>query len=212
MRKINKVILTLGITILFFLPSSILIAETNNTNVENNEIISFNYVSDNELIISFTLQDVIQDQITSEDGQFTTFHIPNTGFIGNLGKPQLPLITKMIAVPTKDVTINILNSQIDESKQVGKIYPAQSPQSDNGKYEKTEFIIDESFYQQDIEYPGILSDIVYNGKIRDINFVKIEFYPIQYNPKQETATIYDEITIELSWDSVDSVSVELFSG
>ena len=207
--KMNlKILMVLGFAILFFLPSTITIAETKNISIENSEKISFNYVSDHELIISFTPQDIIQDKLISENGQFTTFHIPNKGFIGNLGKPQLPLITKMIAVPTKNITIKILNSQIGESKFVGKIYPAQSPQLDNGKYEKNEFIIDEPFYQQDIEYPGILSDIVYNGKIRDINFIKIEFYPIQYNPKKETATIYNEINIELSWESIDYLSVE----
>jgi hypothetical protein len=207
-KGILKIVLTLAIAILCLLPSSAIIAEKNNVGSENSEIISYNYANENELIITFTLKDLIQDQVTYEEEQFTVFNIPDTGFIGTLGKPQLPLITKMIAVPVEGVAINVINSKICESKQIGKIYPSQSPQTDDGKYGKNDFIIDESFYQQDIQYPGILSNIVYEGKIRDITFVKIEFYPIQYNPKKEIATIYEEITIKLTWGSGESVSVE----
>jgi hypothetical protein len=205
--KDRKIILTLGIAIIFLLPSSILTVGSNIIRLDTDDMISYSYIGNNQLSISFVMQGLLQDQVTMEYGVFTTFDIPNAGFIGNLGKPKLPVVTRLFSVPTLDLSLNIVDLHIAESSSVGKVYPAQKAQTDS-KSDDTEFIIDETFYQQDIEYPGKLVEIVYDGKIRDISFIKIEFYPIQYNPKQEIATIYDEITIELTWDIGKSVSVE----
>jgi len=208
-RKIFlKIVVTLGIVVLFLLPGSINTVGLKKTRLETDTMVSYNYVSDHELLFSFKLQELIQDQDVTEHGTFTTFNIPNAGFIGDLGKPRLPVVTCIFAVPTLDVSLNVVDAEVAESSWVGRVYPAQSPQSDSETGDNTEFIIDESFYQQDIEYPGKLAELVYDGKIRDICFVKIEFYPVQYNPKQEIATIYDEITIKLSWDESEIVTVE----
>jgi hypothetical protein len=209
-KKIGfKIIITLVISMLFLLPGPIITAWSNDIELENNTMVTYNYESDHEISISFEIQDyLLQDQVMTEQGVFTTFKIPNAGFIGNLGRPQLPVVTQIIAVPTLDVSLNIIDAQIAETSWVDKVYPAQMPHTDNENIENTEFIIDESFYQQNINYPSTITELIYDGKIRDICFVKIEFYPVQYNPKQGIATIYDEITISLSWDDSEIVNVE----
>jgi hypothetical protein len=189
--------------------SAILTVDSNEIKIktENNQIISYNYKMQNIIEVTFNLQDLIKDQIITEYGEFMLFDIPNSGFIGNQGKPILPVVTRYIAVPTLDISLDIINIQNHIMDSVGKIYPAQKPQTDS-ELAEVEFIIDEIFYQQDIQYPGKLVEIVTDGNIRDISFVKLKFYPIQYNPKQEIATIYDKITVELTWNSVEMVMVE----
>ncbi|MCK4902602.1 MAG: hypothetical protein KAS76_04520, partial [Thermoplasmatales archaeon] len=203
----KKVILTLGIAVMFLLSGSMLTTGSNIIKLDNNDMIIYEYNNDNQILITFNMQDLLEDQIVNEYGTFTTLDIPGEGFLGNLGKPQLPIVTCLFAVPTTDVSLNIGNT-ISTTSPAGKIYPAQSPQTDSGTGDETEFIIDEEFYQQDIEYPGLIGELTYSGKIRDISFVKVELYPIQFNPKQEIATIYDEITIELSWNEGQVVDVE----
>jgi len=208
MKRELKIILTLMIFGMFLLPSSIIANKVNNTGFENDEMISYEYISDHEIHISFEMQDLLQEELTNDYGTFTIMSIPNTGFIGNLGKPQLPVVTCVLAVPTTIVSSNVVIEVIDETISVGNIYPAQSPQTDSGTSRNTDFIIDETFYQQDILYPGETTANVYSGEIRDISFVKIEFYPVQYNPKYGTATIYDEITVSLTWDEGEVVTAE----
>jgi len=147
------------------------------------------YAGENEFIFTFKTPKMTQTEITTDYGVFSSF-TPSSGFIGVLGKPQIPVWTQLYAVPSSQVTLEILDAHIVDSLDVGRVF------------------FDESFYQQDIEYPGRIVEIKNSGKIRDIPFVKIEFYPIQYNPKRETVTIYDEITISLSWDSGEIVTVE----
>jgi len=165
------------------------------------------YTGENEFIFTFKTPKMTQTEITTDYGVFSSF-TPSSGFIGTLGKPQMPVWTQLYAVPSDQVTLEILDVHIANSLDVGRVYPAQQPQTDSDSVKTNEFFFDESFYQQDIEYPGRIVEIKNSGKIRDIPFVKIEFYPVQYNPKQEIATIYDEITISLSWDSGETVTVE----
>ena len=200
----NKIILALAISFMFLTPTTLVLADTNSIKTNSEEMFDFNYVNENELIITYNLQDLQQNQIIVDNEIYTNFQIKNTGFLGNIGKPQLPIISKIIAVPRTDVSIEIINTE-SEIKKVGKIYPAQSLQTDN--LEKYDFIIEESFYKEDNTYPGKVAEIVNYGKIRDIPFLKIELYPLNYNAKQELATIYNEITIKLTWDNV-VVSVE----
>jgi hypothetical protein len=212
MKRINeiKIILTLFIAILFFLPSSIPTSGSFKLSEKNNEsynVFSFDYMDNQEVCITFKLQDFSKNKINTEFDCFTIFEIINSGFIGALGKPSLPVVTGLFAVPTLDVSFDIVSSNIAKTDLVGKVYPAQKPQTDI-ENEVDEFIIDEIFYQQDVEYPEKLVKLVNTGKIRDISFVKIEFYPVKYNPKKEMVTIYDEITIKLSWDKGKTVYVE----
>ena len=202
----SKFILTFVIVTLL-VPTSMITIGTNVIKSDADDIINFNYIKENELYISFNIQDIIEEQLTTEYGVFSTISIPQGGFIGDFGKPQMPVVTRLIAVPTVDVSLDIVDFKITESRSIGKIYPAQFPQTDS-EIGELEFIIDEMFYQQDIKYPGKLAEIVYEGKIRDINIIKIEFYPVQYNPKQETVTVYDEITVVLTWDLNEPIRVE----
>ena len=206
-KKKLTILITLLIFALFLLPSPITTTGSKIESSQNNDMISFSYENENELVVKFETENLIQEVFSNDHGDFTTLLIPNNGFLGDVGKPQLPVVSTIVAVPTTDVIINIVQTTIDESIDVGKVYPAQNPQTDSGNGNNN-FEYDEEFYEQEIEYPGMASKDVYKGKIRDISFVKIEFYPVQYNPKQEIATIYDEIQISLSWDDGLSVPVE----
>jgi hypothetical protein len=174
---------------------------------EDSDLISSTYNNENELIITFKTPEITQTQITTDNGVFSTF-TPSVGFIGELGKPKIPMWTQLFAVPSTQISVEILNANIVDSYHVGKVYPAQQPQIDSDPIENSEFFFDESFYKQDLEYPGQIVEIKNSGNIRDIPFVEIGFYPIQYNPKQEIATIYDELTIKLTVTNSEQLLVE----
>jgi hypothetical protein len=203
----KKFILTFVIVMSLLVPSAMLTIGTNVIKLDADDIITFSYNNEPQLYITFNMQDFTEEKITNEYGQYSTINIPQGGYIGNIGKPQLPIVTRLIAVPNLDITLNIIDTQIAESRLVGKIYPSQNPQTDSDAKE-TKFIIDEAFYKQNNNYPGKLVEISYEGKIRDISFIKIEFYPIQYNPKQGIVTIYDEITVEITSDISEPIKVE----
>jgi len=175
---------------------------------EDDDFVSGTYISNDELIITFELSELIQTQISTEEGVFTILKIPDSGFIGEIGTPQLPMWTRLYAVPNTQVSLEILESHVLESRHVERIYPVQQPHIDSEIIEESEFVFDEPFYQQNVSYPDCIVEILDTGNIRDIPFVRIVFYPVQYNPKQGIATIYDQITIKLTCNNGENVFVE----
>jgi len=170
------------------------------------KLVNGKFISGKELIISYELSEIIQSQISTDKGIFTLLEIPNSGYVGDIGRPQLPMQTRLYAVPDTQVSMKILDSNVLEYKDVGRIYPTQNLPTDGGINEEFEF--DELFYQQDMYIPDDLVEIIDSGNIRDIPFVRIVFHPVQYNPKKEIAKIYDSITIQLTWNNKEHVMVE----
>jgi hypothetical protein len=204
-KKINMIV---GILLIS------LIVPTLNANVQaqqepnQNDMLSFHYINDNELLITFHLPELIETHIKTSIGSFLQFTIPNAGFIGAIGAPQLPAITKMVAVPTQQYSLEVINAHLKETRYVEKIYPMQNPQSDDETSQENTFVYNLSAYQQDTLLPGDTIDIVNNGNIRDIPFIKVQFLPLQYNPSQGIAMIYDTIVIKLTFSPTASVTVE----
>ena len=177
-------------------------------NNENNLLTRYKYLSENELIITFELSELIQTQIMTEKGEFTMIEIPGAGFIGAIGSPQLPAITQLYAVPTDQLSLEIVDTHIMESRHIDRIYPVQNPQTDSDTSEESVFMIDPSAYTQNIPLPKQLVEMVDTGNIRDIPFLKIRFCPIQYNPYQQIAVIYDTIIVKLTFTPNEPIFVE----
>lgn len=177
-------------------------------NNENNSLTTYEYLSENELIISFDLSEVIQTQIMTEKGEFTLLEVTGAGFIGAIGSPQLPAITQLYAVPTDQFSLEIIGTHIMESRHIDRIYPVQNPQSDSDTSEESVFMFDPSAYTQNVPLPEQLVEMVDTGNIRDMPFLKIRFCPIQYNSYQQIAVIYDTITIKLTFIPTEPVFVE----
>jgi hypothetical protein len=194
--KNSKLILIIGMLIsLAFLP--MINANAHGDTPGNNPLLYYDYSNDQELLITFQLSEVIQEEILTPAGLFTKLEVPTLGFIGDIGSPQLPALTRMYAVPTHDLSLTIIAADPRETREVGRIIPVQNPQTDSGIDGASEFTYDEDAYQQDVTYPDPLVEIVGVGNIRDIPFVTIRFYPIQYNPARQIATFYDKIQIKL---------------
>jgi hypothetical protein len=178
------------------------------TYLENNTMTSYAYQSENELVITFHLSGLVQQQVTTEDGEFTTLEIPNSGFTGAIGGPQLPVLMRLYAVPTDQLSIEILQAHLLETRHIDRIYPLQNPQHDDDPTGEIPFVYNESAYQQNLLCPKHIVEQTNSGKIRDIPFIQLRFYPVQYNPSEQTAYIYDTIIVKLTFFSTGPVLVE----
>jgi hypothetical protein len=204
----NRTIIIIGMVMLAaFLP--ILKADvTTQQDHQSNTITSYVYLNDHELVITFHLPELLQREVSTERGDFTVLEIPDAGFTGAIGGPQLPALTQLYAVPTTDLSMEILASHLQETRHIDRLYPLQNPQPDCDCECEPAFAYDETAYQQNLMSPGHLTELSSSGKIRDIPFVQLRFYPVQYNPYQQTAFIYDTITVKLTFAPGIRVSVE----
>ena len=67
---------------------------------------------ENEFIFTFKTPKITQTEITTDYGAFSLL-TPSSGFIGALGKPQIPVWTQLYAVPSDQVTLEILETVPD---------------------------------------------------------------------------------------------------
>jgi hypothetical protein len=174
---------------------------------KQNRMLTYDYTEANEPVITFHLGELLTQQVTTDQGVFTEFQIPDAGFIGDLGRPELPAVTKLLAVPTTSCTFEIIDAHVQHTMTVPTIYPMQPPQADDGN-DQAAFVYDASAYQQDTVLPGHLVDLVGDGTIRDIPFVKLRFCPVQYNSAEQRVTVYDTIVVTLRFSPTACVTVE----
>jgi len=175
---------------------------------EQNDMVSYDYLNDHELVITFHLSELQEKMITTEEGDFIQFTIPHSGFFGDIGSPQLPAVTRVVAVSTAVCSLEIINTHIQQTRKVTRVYPVQSPQSDEENQGTPDFIYDAAAYERDDVLPEQLVEITGQGKIRDIPFLKIRFCPLQYNPFQQIVTIYDTVEVKLIYATTPSLVVE----
>jgi hypothetical protein len=175
---------------------------------EQNNLLCYEYPNENELLITFHLSELLEKQISTDKGNFIKLEIFDSGFIGAIGSPQMPAVTKICAVPTHQFSMEILNTHVMETRHIERIYPVQNPQSDDDTNAEPDFVYNDSAYQKDVTFPERNIEIVNTGKIRDIPFIKIRFSPVQYNPFQKIVTIYDTIVIKLIFSQDQPLFVE----
>ena len=149
-KNFLRLFIIIGISISFFLPGTTSNAVILNTKENNSKPLTYDYISDNEIIIYFDMQDLVQYQIDTEFGVFSNFVIPNSGFLGVSGKPKLPVVSSIFAVPYLDVSLEVLDAKVDTVTLIDKVYPAQLPHVDSDIDVDYDFVFDEEFYNQDI--------------------------------------------------------------
>ncbi|MBN1280301.1 MAG: PKD domain-containing protein [Candidatus Thermoplasmatota archaeon] len=204
--KNTKTALVVGILVLAAMLPIMQAADHPQTISGPSNFTSYTYSSSTELIITFGLTDYHETLVTTEQGDFTLVEV-GTGFLGDIGGPQLPAVTSTYAVPTQDVAVEILEAHLKETRSIDRIYPVQHPQSDDHPGEP-EFAYDEAAYQQDSMVPDQLVELVDTGNIRDIPFATLRFCPVTYNPVQQVANIYDSVVVKLTFPAPAQVSVE----
>ncbi len=204
-KKGTIFVIVIGIVILFSIPKADVLAQQEN---EKQTMVSYEYNNENELLITFRLSELLEKKITNDLGNFIQFEIPNAGFIGEIGSPQTPAVTKLVAVSTHHHSLEILDSHIMETRHIETMYPLQNPQTDSQNNEESIFVYNKSAYQKDDIFPQSTAEIVNSGKIRDIPYIKIRFNPVHYNPYQQMVTIYDTIKIRLTFYPDEPLVVE----
>lgn len=138
--------------------------------------------------------------LVKENGNFQKITILENGWNFEIGKPQTPVIRKLLIVPSDTIDIKVLNyEQFTLSNY--NIYPVQKPTTDYSKNQ--EFEIDREFYSKDIFYPENIVKIASIGTIRDYKVVQLQFNPVQFNPKTKELKIYNYAKIELKFGKLN---------
>ena len=138
--------------------------------------------------------------------EFDRIDIPGFGRLGEPGKPDVPVLGKMIALPGDgELEVQVEKLRYIEIENV-YIAPAQPPARDD--WRSDQYQLDSQLYQQDQYYPSSL------GWAEDVKIMRgypltiFWISPVQFNPVQRTARIFYEFELVLSFDSDSELVID----
>jgi len=151
-------------------------------------------------VFGFTEQDT-----TVDNKEFKRIKIPEEPIDRDTlraGKPQIPYIRLLIAVPDSaefEITINESEYTAFDNYLLYPI-PGIVIEDTNGYfYAKEVYTYDTSFYDTDTLYPGKFYDVISDGHWRDQRVLEVFLYPVQFNPQQKLMYFYTGLNLRIEY-------------
>ncbi|MBW6516457.1 MAG: immune inhibitor A [Candidatus Cloacimonetes bacterium] len=149
--------------------------------------------------IEFVLDSYDFETIEVDGFDYQRITHPKASYLMEEGLPELPVFTTSIAVPATGrvvlTNITVLDSEIVNNYT---IFPSQDFELEISK--NVGFLKDEAFYERDITYPDLITEIVTPAVMRDIRFVSVAVTPFRYNPALEELEVNRHIRIKVEFD------------
>ncbi len=171
---------------------------------------------DHSIIINYSFSELAIDTLINGNGSFYRLAIPGHTATADPGKPELPVLNRLISIP-EGVTFRIAVSDVKSSsikpsrdKIKGIMFPAQPGETKQDQRQKPEFVIDKKIYsRREIINPDTVR-IESIGKIRGKQLFNLIISPVRYNPGSNLLEIITSMKIEITFsDNIGASSKSL---
>lgn len=144
---------------------------------------------------SFSTADLSFSQIEGYD----LVSLPDCDYMGDVGKPALPVMMLGFAIPTNNrVTgFTISGEETEEVSGSYLIFPAQELARTDGSPPPDFAPPDPSVYESSDPFPGILVELSNEGYFAGSKIATISIYPLQWIPPSGKLTLSTHFTITL---------------
>ncbi len=183
-------------------PSSI----TDEGNIHSSplKIISEN---DEGLVLSYNSGNIEFERLKPEEGYFIRLKLPDHSYSSNPGKPQLPVLTRLIdydkaknaRIIIKDVVS--IRKSLNELGDYNIIYPSQPGQTKNNSPQDNPLVIDKSVYNAAHAYIRDTVAIKKIGIMRGHSIASLDINPVIYNPSGKYVDIISSMKIYIKYST-----------
>lgn len=150
--------------------------------------------------ISFGAPEMIPTEGNGE--AFIQLKVPGIqDHVGDPGKPGVPYIHKIVAVPRgADVFVSVINVEIAEKINL-HLYPYQYPKIGFEEFEPTEsnFVIDEEAYASRELFPSEICSISVVGQFRDLPIAMLSCAAGQYDAANNELYMFDKVDLRIDF-------------
>jgi hypothetical protein len=149
-----------------------------------------------------------QEAITPEDGEtYQRLTLPGGSNYGAVGYPEIPCLSKLLAVPKCDsmnVSLTVSDSLIFDHYNIYPV-PAMIPNPNNGGGNLIEqFVKNDSIYGLDQLFPMGLYQSQSGGYLRSQKVQKMTGFPFHYDPQTQQLIVYTTFTITILFQNPQS--------
>lgn len=168
--------------------------------------------SDNTVIeADFVFPGVEIEQVTNGQENFDRFFMSGEGYRGTLGAPELPVVTRLFAIPDRaEVKVRKIEPQY-KTYQGYSAYPHQEHEYGSA-FNTDDLVIEAEYYQRDEFYPPKWVELSKPAVMRDLRIVPVNINPVRVNPVSGEVRVLTGLHLELEFEdgSVENVKTRRF--
>ena len=169
-------------------------------NNASDEAVNFNVLNSNQFGTDFTMSvnGLWSEPIPINGESYTILSIPEQSNTFEVGKPNLPKVVKLVAIPaTGNVELLVESGEVRIIEGV-KIPPVQEDELWDIANQGRSLYFDDACWQQSVFYPDKLAEISEPMLAGDLRVVAVAMYPIHYNPVTQQLKIYTDLSVSVT--------------
>ena len=174
-------------------------------NAQNYRVVENSF---DKVVVHYTAGNISTTDVTTDDGAFSRITMEDYHLATEVGKPQVPVMVNLLEIPLCDgISYTVRSSRYSDftAAELGiqhPLFPAQ-PSYTKSHTGPIEFVKDAESYRTNAFYHRELITVEKSGILRNINIATVCFSPVQYNPVTDTYRIYEDVTVEFTFDNAD---------
>ena len=167
----------------------------------------------NGLKASFSFSTLEATTVETSRGELSEIHIDGSYPNGNVGEPQLPMFTRLIAIPTGATPIVSVgaHSETDytlSDYRIGTVSAMQAPIRKDVEPSTVEYAFSEAAYARDSYNDDPIAMVEVLGTMRGLTLGRLIVQPVRYNPVAGTVKVFNDIELSVEFENGDAESTE----
>ena len=158
---------------------------------------------------SFSFSSLDATTIQTSRGELSEISIEGAYPNGNVGEPQLPMFTRLIAIPTGATPIVSVGGHSETEYALsdygmGTVAAMQAPVRKNVDPSTVEYAFDEAAYARNSYNDDPIAMVEVLGTMRGITLGRLIVQPVRYNPAAGTVKVYNDVEVSVDFQNGDA--------
>ncbi len=165
------------------------------------------YAAQIEKTFKFNMEDMHCDTVVIDGETMLTYSY--NGLVRwalSTGAPEVPSMQVLFSVPfnATNISINASEEGVKESESA-RLLPSPLPKANDAEDAEVVYVADAKYYNLDALYPAQAAVVSSPSYLFGDNMtVRVNLFPLRYNPVRGTITMSTTINVRLSYDLLDS--------
>ena len=166
-----------------------------------------------QLRANFSFSSLEAQTIETTRGELSEIYIDGTYPNGNVGDPQLPMFTRLIAIPTGATPLVTVGAHSETEYNlsdygIGTLAAMQAPVRKNIDPGTVEYAFSEAAYARNSYNDDPIAMVEVLGTMRGITLGRLIVQPVRYNPAAGTVKVFNDIEVNVDFQGGDAEATE----
>ena len=167
----------------------------------------------NGLKASFSFSSLDATTVETSRGEFSEIYIEGTYPNGKVGEPQLPMFTRLIAIPIGATPVVSVGAHSETEYTlsdfgIGTVSAMQAPIRKSDEPSTVEYAFSEAAYARNSYNDDPIAMVEVLGTMRGITLGRLIVQPVRYNPVAGTVKVFNDIEVNVDFQDGDAESTE----